>query len=83
MSAQLKRKDREAGVVIAGDHPKEWDELLEKLADLGKQLSEGKLTIANGLDSHGIIGPQIDGCWRIDIELLLAPTTPASRTTPK
>lgn len=69
----------DTSVTIAGRDPAQWNDLRAHLNWLFDQLRAGTLTLCPDSESRGIIGPQIDGCYRVDIELLLAsPPLPVS-----
>jgi len=51
-----------------------WQRIASKVMWLTEEMAAGRLAPCAEIEHRGIVGPQIDGLWRVDIELVLAPT---------
>jgi hypothetical protein len=74
--------DDDPTVIIAGTQPENWQAVCARLHEYITLLSSGQLTLCENTESRGIIGPQVDGCVRVDIELFLVPATVPAISNP-
>jgi hypothetical protein len=65
-------------MVIAEHSPANWEKLAQQFIWVIAELRAGRMDISKENENRGIIGPQVDGCVRVDVELCLVPVFPLS-----
>lgn len=56
--------------IIAGKAPANWQRLAQEFSRIIHSMRMGHMALSLENESHGIVGPQVDGCLRVDIELV-------------
>jgi hypothetical protein len=67
--------------IIAENNLADWERVIKYLIGLTNEMIAGRLVLCPGVEHRAIVGPQIDGCLRIDIEglfMYVFPNTPSN-----